>query len=114
MDIIEQAARALEPLSAAGIPVKQGWYDESLKKTHVTLWSLTDSDTGESDDDTEAEDGYLQVNIWTTYDAMSLKKKIKRLLKKANFIYQEGQDVQEKPGLFNKGMRFYKIEETEE
>lgn len=113
MDIIEQAAKALEPLAATGIPVQQGWYDEKLKKTHITLWNLSDSDAAASDDEPDTEDAYLQINIWATYDAVDLKKRVKRLLQQSGFIYEDGQDVQETPEIYNKAMRFYKIEEAE-
>jgi hypothetical protein len=114
MDIIALAARALAPLNNRGISVKQGWYDERLQKTHITLWNLTDTDEGHCDDEAELTEGYLQVNIWATYDAVDLKQEAKRLLTKAGFCYQEGQDVEEKPGLYNKAMRFYMIDESEE
>lgn len=114
MDIIEQAAKALEPLAEIGIPVQQGWYNEKLKKTHITLWNLSDSDAAASDDIPETEDAYLQVNIWAAYDAIDIKKRAKQLLQQAGFLYEDGQDVQETPEIYNKAMRFYKIAEMEE
>lgn len=113
MDIIAEAAKALAPISKRGITVKQGWYDDSLKKTHITLWNLSDTDEGYCDEESEIAEGYIQVNVWATYDAVDLKKEAKKLLKAAGFCYQDGQDVEEKPGLFNKAMRFYKITESE-
>lgn len=114
MDIIKEAAKALAPISSRGITVKQGWYDDSIHKTHITLWSLSDTEEGHSDEEAEIEGTYIQVNIWAGFDAVELKKEVKKLLKKAGFCYQEGQDVQEKPGLYNKAMRFYKMTESEE
>ncbi|WP_405382735.1 hypothetical protein [Phascolarctobacterium sp.] len=114
MDIIALAAKALAPISKRGISVKQGWYDEKLQKTHITLWNLTDTDEGHCDDAAELTEAYLQVNIWGTYDAVDLKKEVKKLLTNAGFDYQEGQDVEEKPGLYNKAMRFYMMDESEE
>lgn len=110
MDIIAEAAQALEPISKRGITVKQGWYDETLKKTHITLWSLSDAEENYCDDTNEAVEGYLQVNIWAQYDAEDLKKEVKKLLKAADFCYQDGNDAEEqKPRIFNKAMRFYKL-----
>lgn len=114
MDIIAEAARALSKISSRGITVKQGWYDENLKKTHITLWNLSDTDEGYCDGENEIVEGYIQINVWATYDAIDLKTEVKKLLKAAGFCYQDGQDVEEKPGLFNKAMRFYKMTESEE
>lgn len=114
MDIIELAARALTPISRRGISVKQGWYNEKLQKAHITLWNLSDSDEGHCDDAAELTESILQVNIWAGYDAVELKKETKELLTKAGFCYQDGQDVEEKPGLYNKAMRFYYMNESEE
>lgn len=114
MDIIKEAAKALAPISKRGISVKQGWYDETLKKTHITLWNLSDTDEGYSDEEAEMTECYLQVNVWGTYDAVDLKQEAKRLLKAAGFCYQDGNDVEEQKGLYNKAMRFYKMAESED
>lgn len=114
MDIIKLAAKALEQISAQGITVKQGWYDENIKSTHITLWNVNDAEEGYSDDEATEEGQILQVNIWADYDALDLKKEVKKLMKKAGFYYQDGSDEQEKADLFNKAMRFYYIAEMEE
>lgn len=115
MDIIAAAAEALQPISSRGIVVKQGWYDESLKKIHITLWNLSDAEEGYSDDTNEAAEGYLQVNIWAEYDAEDLKAEVKKLLKGSGFYYQEGNDAEEsKPKIFHKAMRFYRMQEEGE
>lgn len=114
MDIVKEAGKALAPISNRGITVKQGWYDESLKKTHITIWNLSDTDEGYCDGESEIAEGYIQINVWATYDAIDLKAEAKKLLKAAGFCYQDGQDVEEKPGLFNKAMRFYKMTESED
>ena len=51
MDVIGLAAEALKPISDEGTIVQQGWYDESLKRLHVTLWKLQDTEDAHSDDD---------------------------------------------------------------
>lgn len=114
LDVIKLAAAALEPISARGITVKQGWYDENIGKTHITLWNMSDTEEGHSDDEATEEGQILQVNIWADYDALDLKKEVKKLMKKAGFYYQDGSDEQEKADLFNKAMRFYCIAEMEE
>lgn len=115
MDVIELAASALEPINEEGIPVIQGWYEESLKKTHVTLWKLRDYEAGHSDDGCEVEAATLQVNIWSDRDRQDLVKRIKKLMKAAGFTYTEGNDDKEPDtGIFNNGMRFVMVQEAEE
>lgn len=114
MDIIALAAKALEPIRKRGISVKQGWYDANLKKTHITLWNISDTDDGHCDDQPELSDGIVQINIWAVYDAVDLKREVKNLMFNSGFCYQDGQDVDEDPGIYNKAMRFYKLEESEE
>ena len=48
MDVIGLAAAALKPISDEGTIVQQGWYDESLKRLHVTLWKLQDTENAHS------------------------------------------------------------------
>ena len=55
MDVIGLAAAALKPISDEGTIVQQGWYDESLKRLHVTLWKLQDTEDAHSDDECEIE-----------------------------------------------------------
>lgn len=55
MDVIGLAAEALKPISDEGTIVQQGWYDESLKRLHVTLWKLQDTEDAHSDDECEIE-----------------------------------------------------------
>lgn len=114
LDVIKLAAAALEPISNRGIKVKQGWYDEELKQTHITLWNVSDTEEGHSDEEAIEEGCILQVNIWADYDALDLKKEVKKLMKAAGFYYQDGNDEQEKADLFNKAMRFYYTAEMEE
>ena len=82
MDVIGLAAEALKPISDEGTIVQQGWYDESLKRLHVTLWKLRDTEDAHSDDECEIEAASIQVNIWSRSDQQTLVKRIKRLMKK--------------------------------
>lgn len=115
MDVIGLAAEALKPISDDGIPVIQGWYDDSLKKMHVTLWKLRDYEAGHSDDECEIEAATIQVNIWSDRDQQGLVKRIKKAMKAEGFTYTEGNDVIEPDtGIFNNGMRFQMTREAEE
>ncbi len=115
MDIIKTAAAALDPLEREGITVQQGWYDASLRKTHVTLWKLRDYAAGHSDDDCDVETATIQVNVWSTEDQQDLVQWIRKLMKTAGFVYTEGNDTAEpETGVFMNAMRFFLMEETEE
>lgn len=113
MDIIELAAEALKPVSDDGIIVRQGWYEEDLKKLHVTLWNLSDYVAAYSDDDAEVDAGMVQVNIWSSKDQVSLKNRIKKLMRKAGFRYIEGRDEAETDKrIFINAMRFLMVQEA--
>ena len=114
MDVIERAAEALKPVSDDGIIVRQGWYEENLKKPHVTLWNLSDYATAHSDDGEEIEAGMIQVNIWSAHDQASLKNRIKKLMRKVGFIYVEGNDeIETDTRIFINAMRFLYMQEAE-
>lgn len=115
MDIVDLAAKALKVVSDEGIIVKQGWYDEKIKDTHITLWALDDNEGGFSEDDAEYEEGFIQINIWGIYDCIDLKKRVKKMLKEAGFMYESGNDnYEDDTKIYVKQMRFYYISELEE
>ena len=115
MDIIDIAAEALKPLSDDGITVRQGWYDEGLHKIHVTLWNLSGRPNSFSDDDEDVEFGMIQVNIWSKKDQISLKRRIKKLMKSAGFIFvEENDEAETDTRIFVNAMRFLLIREAEE
>lgn len=78
MDVIGLAAEALKPISDEGTIVQQGWYDESLKRLHVTLWKLRDTEDAHSDDECEIEAASIQVNIWSRSDQPDACEKNKK------------------------------------
>lgn len=78
MDVIGLAAAALKPISDEGTIVQQGWYDESLKRLHVTLWKLQDTENAHSDDECEIEAASIQVNIWSRSDQPGTCEKNKK------------------------------------
>lgn len=115
MDVIGLAAAALKPISDEGIIVQQGWYDESLKRLHVTLRKLQDTEDAHSDDECEIEAASIQVNIWSRSDQQALVKRIKKLMKENGFLFQEGNDqIETDTGIFINAMRFLILKEAEE
>lgn len=106
-DVIEVAAAAMQPIVDSGIIVKQGWYDDNINDTHITLWLLNESDIENADDDADTYMATLQVNIWATTDNIDLKKRVKNLLKKAGLQFIESNDNYENDAkIFVKQMRF--------
>lgn len=117
MDIIKKAAEALAELTNEGIIIQQGWYDENINKLHITLWDLGDYDgSGKySDDEQEIEIASIQVNIWSDKDQIKLKKRVKRLMEKADFYYMGSNDnVETNTKIFMNAARFMAVEEREQ
>lgn len=115
MDIIKKAADALQVLTDEGITVQQGWYDKNIKGLHVTLWNLGDYDGEFSDDDAEVECASVQVNIWSGRDQISLKNRIKKLMKAAGFYFMGANDkLETDTRIFINAMRFLAAEEKKE
>lgn len=115
MDIIKSAAEALTPISDEGTRVQAGWYDEDVNDIHVTLWILNEYDGAHSDDGTEVDVAMLQVCIWSKEDQQIMKKRIKKLMKKAGFRFVESNDqLEADTGIFMNAMRFLLMEEAEE
>ena len=77
-------------LSITGLKAFEGWYDKDLNETHITFIYLNDADTNFSDDSNEDTEFYLQVDIWSKESCEKLRKKVKALLKMANFEYITG------------------------
>lgn len=115
-DIIKDASEALEPVSSRGIIVMQGWYDKNIKKCHVTLWDLGESDDNFSDDDAEGVTLSVQVTIFSRDDEVELAREIKSLMKQREFSFEgrNGDDSKPKDGIYMKAQRFSKFYEMEE
>lgn len=89
MDLITLVSSALEPL---GITTIYGWYDENLKKTHITFLEYDNLDGEYADDASTTEEHYITVDLWT-FDAdesQNINRQIKRILKANDFMYQDG------------------------
>lgn len=115
MDLIAKAAEALEPISAEGIVVQQGWYDKSLHARHVTLWTLSDAPDASSDDDLEIETGMIQVTIFSQEDEVDLAERIRKLMTAAGWTWIAGDqdDTMNDGGIIIKPQRFMYQEEKE-
>lgn len=116
VDIIRDAVIALQEVNASGITVMQGWYNEDIKKTHITIWNLGESEQDYSDDDAENEIHGIQVTIFSKKDEVALTRRIKNLMKSAGFIFEgrSPDDSQPENGIYMKAQRFSKIYEREE
>lgn len=117
MDIIKIAADALAPVAADGIAVQQGWYDENINETHVTLWNLGTSPEAHSDDENDVIGGDVQITIFSAQDEVALGRRIKKLMVAAGFTWTGGDqdDTQSDGGIYVKPQRFhYDKEEIEE
>lgn len=115
-DIIKDASEALRQVSDRGIVVMQGWYDEDIKKCHVTLWDLGETDDNFSDDDAEGVTLSVQVTIFSKDDEIKLAREIKHLMKKQGFSFEgrNGDDSKPEEGIYMKAQRFSKYYESEE
>ncbi|MBD5550234.1 MAG: hypothetical protein HDQ96_03520 [Lachnospiraceae bacterium] len=116
-DIIKDASDALKEVSDSGIQVVQGWYRKDIKKTHVTLWDLGETEGDYSDDDAEGTEQAVQVTIFSKKDEVALAEKIKELMKQHGFLYEarNTDDSEPQNGIYMKAQRFNKFyEEMEE
>lgn len=114
VDIIALASEALKPVSDNGITVRQGWYDEEIQKLHVTLWSLGDYEGAHADDGVDVDVASVQVNIWSGRDQISLKNRIRKLMKEAGFYYIGGNDeLETDTKVFINAMRFMYAQEAD-
>lgn len=101
-------------IGITGKHVEEGWYNQDINDTHITFYYITDTDANHSDDKNEAEEYYIQVDIWSEEDCFLLKRKIKKLLKKAGFTYFAGNDDYEQDTkIYHKAARFYFLINTE-
>jgi len=115
-DIIKDASDALQPISARGIIVMQGWYDKNIHERHVTLWDLGEDEENFSDDQAEGVTLSVQITIFSESDEVELAREIKELMKKNEFSFEgrNGDDSEPEDGIYMKAQRFSKFYETEE
>lgn len=116
-DVIKDTADTLKRISDRGIDVRQGWYNEDIHATHVTLWDLGESDENFSDDAAEGVRLAVQVTIFSESDEVELAREIKSLMKANDFSFEgrNADDSQPQDGIYMKAQRFSKFyEEMEE
>ncbi|MBE5936047.1 MAG: hypothetical protein E7262_09690 [Lachnospiraceae bacterium] len=100
-------------LSITDYKAFEGWYDADLNETHITFIYLNDADINFADDSNEDTEYYLQVDIWSKESCEKLRKKVKALLKKANFEYITGNnDYEAENKLYHIALRVrFEVEE---
>lgn len=105
-DIIVLVTQTLEPTN---VPVFEGWYDEELNKTHITVHEYLDQDGDYEDDEASCIEHSIQVDIWSkdSLEAYKLKRQVRKLMIENDFIKNDGQDFYEKETkIYHKGIRF--------
>ena len=94
-------------LQTGNLAYKTG-FSFTKRESWVTKGILGLLFTDFSEDTNENEEYYIQVDIWSKEDCFKLKKKVKKLLKKAGFTYFTGNDQYEvETGIYHKAARFY-------
>ncbi|STB55975.1 hypothetical protein [Clostridium perfringens] len=112
VDIIALVSETLEPLN---IMVIEGWYDNELKKTHITVHEYLESEESFQDDEASELEHNIQVDIWSkdSIESYNLKKQVRKLLKENGFKFASGQDLFESDTkIYHKGLRFTYLEEV--
>lgn len=89
MNLIALVSSTLKSLNIITI---YGWYDENLKKTHITFLEFNNLDNEYADDKNTTEEHYITVDLWTfdVDESQQIKKQIKKLMKENDFLYQDG------------------------
>jgi len=105
---LDLTAFVADVIGITGVHTEEGWYNQDINETHITFYFMSDEDIDFSEDTNEGEEYYIQVDIWSKRDCFKLKKKVKKLLKKAGFTYFAGNDQYEaETGIYHKAARFY-------
>lgn len=111
---LDLTAFIAEVIGITGVHTEEGWYNQDINETHITFYFMSDEEIDFSEDTNENEEYYIQVDIWSKEDCFRLKKKVKKLLKKAGFTYFAGDDQYEADtGIYHKAARFYFVMNVE-
>ena len=105
-DIIALVSKALESID---VPIIEGWYDEELNKTHITIHEYLEQDNEYEDDKASCIEHNIQLDIWSkdSLEAYKLKKQVRKLMIENDFIKADSQDFYEvKTKIYHKAMRF--------
>lgn len=111
---LDLTAFIAEVIGITGVHTEEGWYNQDINETHITFYFMSDEEIDFSEDTNENEEYYIQVDIWSKEDCFRLKKKVKKLLKKAGFTYFAGNDQYEADtGIYHKAAHFYFVMNVE-
>lgn len=105
-DIIALVSKALESID---VLVIEGWYDEELNKTHITIHEYLEQDNEYEDDKASCIEHNIQLDIWSkdSLEAYKLKKQVRKLMIENDFRKVDSQDFYEvKTKIYHKAMRF--------
>lgn len=105
-DIIALVNQTLE---TTNVKVFEGWYDEELNKTHITVHEYLDQDINYEDDEASCINHNLQIDIWSknSLEAYKLKRQVIKLMIENDFRKTDGQDFYEvKTKIYHKAIRF--------
>ena len=103
-----------DTLSSLNTVVIEGWYDQDINKTHITVHEYLDQEDTFLDDEVEEMEHNIQIDVWSldSIEAENLKNKIRKLLKANNFSFIQGESFYETDTkIYHKAMRFSYIEE---
>ncbi|ELC8455931.1 hypothetical protein QYB58_001016 [Clostridium perfringens] len=95
--------------------VIEGWYDNELNKTHITVHEYLESEESFQDDEASELEHNIQVDIWSkdSIESYNLKKQVRKLLKENGFKFTSGQDLFESDTkIYHKVLRFTYLEEV--
>lgn len=109
-DIIALVSNTLEHLD---VPVIEGWYDELLSKTHITVHEYFESEEAFEDDEVSQINHNIQVDVWSkdSLESLKLKNKITKKLKEKGFLTKGNQNFYElDTKLYHGAMRFTYVE----
>ncbi|MBB6622568.1 hypothetical protein H7E67_03910 [Clostridium gasigenes] len=73
-----------------------GWYDKDVDEVQVVFLEITDNEDNYADDEATTVEHYYQVSIFSKGNSEQMKIDIKREMKKAGFLYQDGANLPEK------------------
>lgn len=103
-----------DALKHCNVDIIEGWYDKELKKTHITVHEYLTRDSDFCDDENLTVEHNIQVDVWGEFsnEVNDLRDFCKNSLKKAGFMFNQGEDLYETDTkIYHRAMRFTYIEE---
>lgn len=116
MDIVKEAAKALEQFEKQGIDVSSGWYDKNKKMPQIRLWYLGGSEIDHSDDREESESELIQVSHFSEVDEINTIQEVIKLMKEYGFKNKgrNSDSFETEKNIYVKSVRFELEKEREE